>query len=249
MAATSAQIIAMAQMGFKPVDPKSSAIKRLIVNITGKEKSGKSNLALTAPGPIALFDFDYGLEGVVEKFAGKKSIYRSEYRISELSADKYISEWERHKKEFRAALSHKGVRTVVEDTGTEMWELVRLARFGKLTQVMPQHYGPVNAELRGLVRDAYSSDKNLIFLHKMTQVYINNQPTKDYAMAGFKDIPYAVQVNCLAWREEGGGDFHLEIQDCRQNSAIAGMDLVGDMINFPQLAMMVYPDTEEDNWV
>ena len=36
--------------------------------------------------------------------------------------------------------------TVVMDTASEAHELSRLAAFGKLTQVMPHHYGPVNAE-------------------------------------------------------------------------------------------------------
>ncbi len=236
----------IAQMGLKQA---STAItKRLIINVTGKEKSGKTNMALTAPGPIILFDFDYGLEGVVSKFAGLKKVYTSEFRISEIAVGRFESEWLRFVKEFKASLLEKEVRTVIVDTGTELWELIRLARFGKLTQVMPQHYGPINAEMRGLIRDVYSSNKNLVILHKMSQVYINNQPTKDYAMAGFKDIPYSVQVNCLTWREDGGGDFHCEVVDCRQSSEMAGVDLVEDMANFPTLASMIFPDTSMEDW-
>ena len=228
----------------------STAItKRLIINVTGKEKSGKTNMALSAPGPIVLFDFDYGLEGVVSKFAGLKKVYSSEFRISEIAPGKFESEWNRFVKEFKGALGEKEVKSVVIDTGTELWELIRLCRFGKLTQVMPQHYGPVNAEMRGLIRDAYSSNKNLIILHKMSQVYINNQPTKDYAMSGFKDIPYSVQVNCLTWREDGGGPFHVSVTDCRQNSEVAGMELEGDMCNFQTLAQIIFPSSEDGDWI
>ena len=217
------------------------------MNVVGKEKSGKTNLALTAPGPIALFDFDYGLEGVVDKFIGTKAIHTSEYRIGEIAADKFVASWERFKKEFTACLHEKEVRTMVVDTGTEMWELVRMARFGKLTQVMPHQYGPVNGELRSLIRDTYSSDKNLILLHKMTEIYLNNQPTGRFGMAGFKDIPYSVQVNVLCWRDTEQ-TFHAEINDCRQNADVAGMELIGEMINFPQIAQLVYPNTSEDDW-
>lgn len=232
-------------LGFKKAD--MSVMHRLIVNVMAREKSGKTHFALTAPGPIVLFNFDFGLEGVINKF-NKKPIYASEYRINEISPDKYAAEWERFKRENKAAMNEKQVRTIIWDTGTEVWELIRMARFGKLTQVMPHQYGPVNSEMRTLVRDAYSSDKNLIVLHKMGIQYVNNNPTDKYVMAGFKDIPYNVQVNCLAWREDGGGDFHLEISDCRQNSDMAGLDMVGDMINFQNLAMMVLPGTSEKDW-
>lgn len=237
----------IAQLGF--LKPVSSTInKRLIVNVMGKEKQGKTHVGFTAPGPVVTFDFDYGQEGVVGKFAKDKKIYSSEFRISEISADKFKSEWERYKKEYRAALAEKEVRSIVVDTATELWELARMAAFGKLTQVMPHQYGPLNAEMRGLIRDAYSSNKSVIFLHKMTQEYINNQPTKNYVMAGFKDTPYSVQVNCLAWREEEGGDFHLSVVDCRQNAGLAGMDLVGDMCNFATLATLIFPSTSEKDW-
>jgi len=237
--------VSITSLGLKKVDTKIT--KRMIVNVVGKEKQGKTNFGLTAPGPIVLFDLDYGLEGVVHKFAGQKAIYHSEYRISEIAAGQFVSQIERFKKEFAATLKEKEVRTVLIDTGTELWELLRMARFGKLTQVMPQHYGPVNAELRGMIRDVYSSDKNLVILHKMTEVYRNNQPTGEYAMAGFKDIPYNVQVNVLCWRDTEGV-FHATINDCRQNSDLAGMDLTGEMVNFPSLATLVFPGTEEEDW-
>lgn len=233
--------------GFAKADTKIA--KRLIISVMGREKQGKTNFGLTAPGPIAVFDFDYGMEGVVNKFAASKQIFISEYRIHEINADKFVASWEKFKKDFYACLAapKKEVRSIVVDTATEEWELARMARFGKLTQVMPQHYGPVNAEMRGLIRDAYSSEKSVIFLHKMSQVYINNQPTKDYALAGFKDTPYSVQVNVQCWRDEDQV-FHATVLDCRQNPSINGMDIVGDMINFTTLATMIFPETSEEDW-
>jgi hypothetical protein len=239
--------MSIASLGLKKAN--TDITKRMIVNVVGKEKQGKTNFGLTAPGPIVLFDFDYGLEGVINKFAGKKAIYPSEYRINEISAGQFLSSWERFRKEFTGALKEKEVRSILIDTGTEMWELIRLARFGKLTQVMPQHYGPVNAELRGIVRDAYSSDKNLILLHKMTEIYVENKPSGRFGMAGFKDIPYNVQVNVLCWRNTDDQVFHATINDCRQNSDLAGLDLEGDMVNFPTLATLVFPGTEEGDWI
>lgn len=240
--------MSIAQLSFLKQASPTPAKRRLIVSIMGREKQGKTHVGFTAPGPIAAFDFDYGQEGVIHKFAKDKRIYTSEFRIGEISAEKFNVEWERYKKEYRAALNEKELRSLIIDTNTELWELARMAKFGKLTQVMPHQYGPVNAEMRGLIRDAYSSDKNVIFLHKMSEQYVNNSPTGRYVMAGFKDTPYSVQVNCLVWREEGGGDFHLEVTDCRQNPDVAGMDLTGDMCNFQTLATMIFPDSNEKDW-
>lgn len=220
--------------------PASTAVKqRLIAHVMGREKSGKTNFSLTAPDPIILFDFDYGLEGVVHKFATSKKIYTSEYRIHEISPGKFVAEWDRFKNEFKIALNDPEVRSVVWDTGTEVWELLRMARFGKLTQVMPHNYGPVNAEMRGLIRDAYSSDKNFIIVNKMTEQYLNDKPTGKFVFQGFKDIPYSSQINIHTQRNEDN-EFQATIVDCRQNAAVMGIVLEGPLVDFQVVLDMVF---------
>ena len=44
---------------------------RVIASIEGGPKTGKDHFALGAPGEIVLFNFDCGLEGVIEKFVRK----------------------------------------------------------------------------------------------------------------------------------------------------------------------------------
>ena len=119
--------------GFKKV---SSEIKpRLIASVSGKEKHGKTSFALSAPGPIIYFNLDFGQEGVIDKYSGDKDIYEKEYKFTRLeTADRYVTLWTGFVTDFRAALQSKA-RTIIIDTATEAWELVRLARFGKLAQV------------------------------------------------------------------------------------------------------------------
>ena len=70
----------MRGLGFRKAG--ADAIRhRLIISVDGHEKQGKSHFALTAPQPIALFDVDTGLEGVVEKFEHTKGIYQNTYRF------------------------------------------------------------------------------------------------------------------------------------------------------------------------
>src|SRR5882672_1031716 len=54
--------------------------KRLVMSVDSLPKEGKTNFSLTAPGPIASHNLDFGLEGVVEKFPNKE-IYEFRYEI------------------------------------------------------------------------------------------------------------------------------------------------------------------------
>ena len=116
--------------------------------------------------------------------------------------------------------------TVVMDTASEAHELSRLAAFGKLTQVMPHHYGPVNAEWRELIRLAYDSDMNTILIHKMKPKYVNDVRTKEYEIKGFSETGYLVQANLITDRENNpdGGlpKYSMFVEDCRQNSTLNG---------------------------
>jgi len=130
---------------------------RLILSVEGMEKEGKTHFALTAPGPIALFNIDCGTEGVVEKFLPFKDIYTVDYpnRRYETQAD-YDDTWAQFLEDYYAALDSSHYRTLIIDTATELWEMIRLCRLQKLTQVMATDYSPVNHEFRGLINSAFN---------------------------------------------------------------------------------------------
>lgn len=236
--------------GFKNAKERES-LNRIIVSLSGLEKQGKTHFSLTAPGPIAFFSVDIGEEGVIGKFMDTKRIevYEVEH-LGEDAADKAPDEWKRFINAYRFALRHGDFKTIVLDTATELWELLRLSRFGRLTQVMPHHYGPVNAEFRTLIREAYGFNKNLILLHKMKQEYIGEKKTGKWERAGFSDTGFLVQVNARAYRysESDGGNFAIQVDDCRQNPDLCEMEFEGPMCNFQMLACNVLPDVDPANW-
>ncbi len=244
----------MALQGFSRA--KSTSGHRLILNIEGMEGKGKSSLALSAPDPIALFDFDTGLEGVIEKILaeGRDILVPDEslkHRDVTTQAD-WGKMWDAFVKMYARALNSKDIRTVVIDTGTEAWELARLAAFGQLSQVQPHHYGPVNADFRRLIKRAFDSDKNLIITHKLKPRYVDNKRTKDYDMSGFNDMPYIAQVTVRVWRhrraEDDDVDFGLTFRKCRPNADLEETELVQPMSTFQFLASEVFPDTEPEDW-
>lgn len=257
-----------ANIGGFQLNPNPNRRRRMIVSIGGWDKCGKTHIALTAPGPIAYANFDTGLEGVINKFraAGKK-VYTSDYRVvvpagadAQTVANKAGEVWTRLNSDMRAAWASPLIRSTVIDTESETWELMRLAAFGKLTQVMPHHYGPVNGAYRNFLNEVYDSDKNLILLGRMkeewdSKVGANGKEisfkTGRHERVGFKDVQYLVQVNCMARydpMQAEGNRFTLEIINCRQNSGLAGTILPESMCNFKDLAMLVYPDSTEQEW-
>ncbi len=269
---TTQQIAALKQAGFTPAETKVR--RRLILSIEGDEKTGKNNFAFTAPGPIAVFSFDNGLEGVVEKFVNgtaevggiripKKVIYvkemdtpptatggsRNTVSIGVPGFD-YTAMWEGFVRDYRALLK-AGVRTVIWDTATEIYELQRLYRFGKLSEVPSNMWGPLKAEYRELIRNAYDSHTNLILLHKTAPEYVNDKRTGKRLISGLTDIGFVVQVNLKTFRvdnEDGGSDYSVKVLDCRQNGQLNGKVYEGVMTTFPWLAVDVIEDSGLEEW-
>lgn len=233
---------------------------RIITAVDGVEKSGKSHVMLTAPEPLAIIDLDIGLEGVIQQWQENKEIWvidagvtmRELRDMNPQEASKQAERgWDRVIKGYLAAVGE--TRAVGVDNATELWELLRMARFGKLDHVKPHHYGPVNAEYRDFIRLAYDQDRtSLILLHKTKDEYIDNDRTGRKIRAGFSDTGFLVQLNASCYRvptEPFPDCFHMTINDCRQNAELAGVDLSGSDLSFPKLASMVFPDTTEEFWV
>lgn len=228
----------------------SEIIPRLISSVDGLEGCGKNHFAFTAPGPMAVISLDTGLEGVVQKFQKDKEIMVAEYdmpitfgmntqQISTL-AQKL---WTGIKTDYLDALATKEIRTIICDTGSEMWEACRLAWFGKLTEVLPHHYTKPNGEWRDLVRLAYAEKKQVIFLHKMKDEYKGKDKTGDFKRSGMSDMGFLVQVAGTNWkdpRESSVPDkFHHTITKCRFNTELEGLDFAGEECNFPNVASWV----------
>lgn len=210
------------------------ARKRLILGVDGLDKQGKTHFALTAPKPLVFLDFDIGSEGVKErpefKALGHKILMPEPFMFrptesvflsgkTEKDSDEIIQKaaepvLERFRRTYLKALKepvlkHNGklyhARTVIVDTGSEAWELLRLVEFGKLSQVKSHHYTKVNGLMRDIVRAGYDSNVNVIWLHKMKKEWKEgadgkNKTTGTLERSGFGEMSYLMQANCLCYR-------------------------------------------------
>ena len=238
-----------------------NASQRMVISLSGEEKSGKDHTALTFPEPIYIHSFDIGLEGVVDKFIngtfGRKKIYLAEYELevqpgeasAQVVADSADRVWEQFVTNYKDGLASCGQGTTICDTISEAWELIRLARFGKLTQIMPHMYGPVNAEFRDILRESYNHAGNTVYLSKLVDEWENytgndgkekGRKTGNKTRKGFADLPFQVQINALCNREDragGGSDFTVTIEDCRFNPDANGITIPND---YDMIRMVVF---------
>lgn len=237
---------------------------RIVASTVASEKAGKTHLACTFPDPIAFISTDTGTREVAEKFAKSKRIIINNFNVPEKPSaadqDEYKEEWARMKLIFKTIVKSKHIRTLAWDTATEGWELCRLAAFGKLTQVMPQQYGPVNAEFRDMIKSAYARpDLNAVYIHKVKKTYKQNSKGVDswtggWERAGMNDVPYLVDVNLLqsvdkdAPVEDGMRRVKIKIVDCRFNVECWGTELRGDECSFNWIAAAALPNVADSYW-
>jgi hypothetical protein len=240
--------------------------QRLICNVEGLEKTGKTHFASFAPGPIAFLDLDRGSEGPVNraKESGQKFLY-AKYRFQSLvvpgnekaTAEKLRPLWAQLKTDYKAALESKTVRTIVIDTGYAAWELIKTARFGRFERIPPILTAQVNAEFSRLITMAQDFDKSVLWLHRLFPEWANKPnpsgkgdigyKTGNVERRGFKDLAFDVQANIRLGRTPEGR-FTATIIDSRLNHEVSGLTLKGANATFANIAAMIYGNSPEE-WI
>jgi hypothetical protein len=245
------------EVEFKRVEKMPST--KITLTVDGLPKTRKTTFALTAPGPICFHNFDFGLNGVVDPFLEKKEIYSFDYPFQstmKLPGSEWASMsegagklWTEFVKNYRASLEQ--MRTVVVDTGTKAWELIRLARLGKLTQVMPLQYTAVNQEFQDLLSLGQRSAANVLWIHRLKPEYVDDKQTGNHIRTGFGDIAFEVDAVIRMSADpnvQGSDTFRAKIGTCRQK-LLQGVELIGDNITFPNVAKLMLPEVDEKNWL
>lgn len=246
----------MSGLGFSV--PSEEAAFSLAVCSTGREKKGKTHWAFTAPKPLACIASDTGTESVARNFRrADPRIACYNYRVPPIgqARSEYEKEWLKLEKAYTSVLLNRNIRSLVGDTWTEIWEMLRLARFGKLTQVMPMQYGPVNNEMKDIVKSLVDRpDLNVVFIHKVKKEYKTNKAgidawTGKFERAGFGDMGYLADVTIEHLFNTETREFGIKVLDSRYNTAmVVGNEYWGDLCNFQMLASDCFPTTDLDYW-
>lgn len=263
--------------GFLPPE-QWKGFRRLMLGSDGLSDTGKTEFALSAPGPTMVLALDRGYEGMLDTASAPKTRI-TEYGMkvirvplaSSANQKEFLLMWKEFYAEYIKALANLDCRTVVLDGDSDSWELQRLAEFGKLTQIPSIMYVGVNAARRVMIARAYDAGKNVIATNKCSKEYETvmekntagvmvekSIPTGDLKRQGFADQDYGYQVQIRhmykrpEWNErlkkELPGRFGLKIMKCKPNMDLIGMELWGSDCNFAGLVQTIYPDLPLSTW-
>lgn len=253
----------------------------MVITIDGHKFSGKTRFGLTGPDPVALQSLDEGEDGIVQglqadghRIAVARYPYvwdpslKSKGDFDKQGEHLRNTVWARFEADFYHALKG-GFRTIVWDTGTEVWGLLRLAHFGKLSQVPEQAYGVVNAEFLSMLKAARQAQVVFIITHHLKEErerYVEMTPqgpreksktTGRYVRDGMSRIGGQVDVELLSRyippkkNKQGTvieeGRFEIEVgAKSRLNKDAVGM--VFTNADFPEVASLLHPAVDVSAW-
>lgn len=239
--------------------------QRLIGLSVGEVGTGKTHFWLGAPGPIVVFSFDKGLEGVVEPYQDVKDIYVSEYDWSptdELNQDEAIKLRDKFIEDYEHALQH--ARTILWDKETDVWSLFRYAEFGGATDA-PRNFDVLNQRYRKYVNMPKSLDLNFGCIEGMRDEWgtrINTKtgkeqgkPTGNRIRTGFNELDGLVHLTLFHTRERRTSEngsvspaFCVEVGKARGPGGFDVQEQKFENLSFTEFAMLVFPGTDEDTW-
>jgi hypothetical protein len=231
-----------------------------LVYIYGDTGTGRTSLALTMPGPIALAHAGEKIDGVIQRFARQKKVRAVNFGGRFGGSEQDIANqagpiWNKLRESWFDAIDN-WARTAILDTDTEGWELIRLAKFGELNPKgrVDSNYGPVNAEWKSMFKRFRAQDRCSIVTIGQTKdeyrEFIKNgnkssERTGRTIRAGQKDVPYMADVVLRC--DKDGGKFTVVVEKGWFNAFIEGMSLENDDCRLPYILSLI-TETEEMEW-
>lgn len=268
------RIYTPAQLGFTEITV-AVAKPRLMVSIAAPEKSGKTSFGCTGPGDIAFICCDSRTREGINSWrkrnpdeAAKKKIYMKEfvtakdYVYDNTNIDTVKKEVQSIKDAIAGIIQNQSVRTVIIDTETELWELFRLARLGKLDKVPQYMYGSLNREYVTMMRSLNTDREGLnsMLISKVKKQWVEgadgkSRQTGKMEPARMDQIQFEAAVIGETYkrleRSTNEWVFGFRALDSGENQAeVCHPDLPfeGDDCNFRALAVRCFPDTDYEYW-
>lgn len=251
-----------ARDGFLPADKVRGKLRRLLIGTDGWPNTGKTEFALSAPGPGIVLCLDRGFDSVFDN-PNPPATRRSDFAFKVISMPLpkqgqvgYFAEyWNKFYEEYKRALDNPDARTVVIDGDSDSWELQRLAEFGKLLQVPSILYAAVNASRKSMIARAWDSGKIVISTNKLNDGYekkldaANKEvqvKTGKEKRQGFSDWGYLYGVQLRHLFKDG--KFGVRILMSKADTSLQNMELWGDECNFKTLVSVIYPNVDPKEW-
>ncbi|MBU6231694.1 hypothetical protein KGP36_03415 [Patescibacteria group bacterium] len=252
-----------ARDGFLPPDQlRKGKLRRLMVGTDGWPNTGKTEFALSAPGPGIVICLDRGFESMLDN-PHPPVTRRSDFAFkvitvplpTQLKQPEYVEHWRAFYSEYLKALANPDARTVVLDGDSDSWELQRLAEFGRTLQVPSLQYANVNNARKAMISRAWDSGKIFISTNKLSDGYETKLDKDNKATQvktgkekrqGFNDWGYLYSVQLRHLYHEG--QFGVRILMCKSDTSLQGLELWGEDCNFKSLVQTIYPQIPLNEW-
>lgn len=249
----------------------------------GQHRTGKNHWAFTAPGPIGCMPLDQNFFYTAEKCAkemrkeiiwpkdAKEKLMRNPAYLVGKSKEEIRKIYQEKMKwfddQYYTLTENRDVRTIVIDTGTQLWDSILFRHFGRTDRDTddPQARninnlgrGPANADITDYVTAV--EDKHLIVIHKSKQLWRGGAPVNGkMEMAGYSGVTYLVNAVIEHAKDEETHEdrckkrgecqcFEVRIEDSQANPMLNGEVLKGYECDFESLAMKVFPESDERDW-
>jgi hypothetical protein len=264
--------------GFLPPDQArkkvGSTFRRLLIGTEGETDTGKTEWALSAPGPGIVVCLDRGFDALFDNPRPPKT-RRNDFGFKVImaptatQADKptYLEHFKKFREAFYEGLNNPDCRTVVIDGDSDSWELQRLAEHGRLTGIYPAtKYTDVYAARRGIINRAWDAGKIVIATNKVKAEYATirdadghpvldlvtkeekREKTGKLERQGFPDQQYLWQIQLRHLYDASKGIWGIKILKAKADPSLVGLTLWGDECNFQSLVSVVYPHVSLDEW-
>jgi hypothetical protein len=183
---------------FTPVRTARGKKRRLFIGSQGPFGSGKTRFITTMPGPIAVIDFDRGMEDVAEVDSQGNEIYRMSIDMPDFdektepdksgasapaASPAEIELAKRSVNTFKGTLekllNSDVVRSIVVDNGGAAYNLFMAARFGQIARL-----GDVPASMWRLMQQEFENQFNPVFDRNINMYVTHREKLKFKGLVG-----------------------------------------------------------------
>lgn len=246
--------------------------RRIMIGQDGPAGSGKSEFALSAPGPGMALCLDRGIDSVLdndEPPATRQPDWGFHLvqvpKATQGSQALYLEYWKKFYNIYLDVLNNPDCRSVFVDGDSDSWELQRLAEFGRLTKIPSILYDNVNAARKAMYSRAHDSGKIVLASNKVRKKYVtkfkdDGTPeiseqgkevriwSGEYERQGFGDMEYLWNIQIRHHYDESKGVFGIKILMCKNKRSLEGYEMWGDECNFQSLVQAAYPNVTLAEW-
>jgi len=250
---------------FGVVNARTPQTRRLIACGFGECGVGKSDLMLrTAPRPLLAINLDRNMEGLEDRYKEDDSLMIKDIRLPRVpnqEEDERI--WTNFRELYETATSKGLVRSILLDTGDELYKLLVRAKVGELEFGDPKYakqYGVVGSNMKWVFDQAKDSRINLLVTHKVEDDYVEGTSRSGRKisvksgkrkMSGWKNAAYECQMLFEMFKDvaESGEDrYKLKILKCNGNPDVEDEVLQGSEITWATLGKLAAPWTDISEW-